>query len=127
MLIRKTKDTIIGGCEGKKTTHLQLDFFIGLQMCCFVRGLLNGAFPDAPKRRNARGVKKIKTPCREVSKSNNPVCIFIFIHCQVSGKVSQSGVWLAPNGGSYTQAGCFRKIVYDELPFKFTNFLSTSH
>jgi hypothetical protein len=58
---------------------------------------------NAPKRRNARGVKKIKTPCRGVSKSINPVCIFICIHCQVSENVSKSGVWLAPNVGSYTQ------------------------
>jgi len=76
---------------------------VGLQMCCNVRGLLIGAFPNAPKRRNARGVKKIKTPCREVSKSTNPSYIFIFSHCQVSENVSKSGVWLAPNVGSYTQ------------------------
>ena len=75
----------------------------GLQMCCFVRWLMIAAFPNAPQRRNARGVKKIKTPCRGVSKSINPVYIFIFSHCQVSDKVSQSGVWLAPNVGSYTQ------------------------
>jgi hypothetical protein len=43
---------------------------------------------NAPKRRNERGVKKIKTPCRGVSKSINPVFIFIFNHCQVSDKVS---------------------------------------
>ena len=53
----------------------------GLEMCCNVRGLLNGTLPNAPKRRNARGVKKIKTPCKEVSKSINPVSIFICIHC----------------------------------------------
>jgi hypothetical protein len=75
----------------------------GLEMCCNVRGLLIGAFPNAPKRRNACGVKKIKTPCREVSKSINPICLFIFIHCQVSENLSKSGVWLAPNVGSYTQ------------------------
>jgi hypothetical protein len=74
-------------------------------MCCNVRGLLIGALPNAPKRRNARGVKKIKTPCKEVSKSINPNSIFIFNHCQVSENVSQSGVWLAPNGGGYTQGG----------------------
>ena len=59
--------------------------------------------PNAPKRRNERGAKKIKTPCRGVSKSINPSCLFIFSHCQVSDKVSQGGVWLAPNVGSYTQ------------------------
>ena len=75
----------------------------GLQMCCNVRGLLTGAFPNAPKRRNARGVKKIKTPCIEVSKSINPICLFICSHCQVSENVSKSGVWLAPNGRKYMQ------------------------
>ena len=72
-------------------------------MCCNVRGLLIEVFPSAPERRNAHEVKKIKTPCREVSKSTNPICIFIFSHCQVSENVSKSGVWLAPNVGSYTQ------------------------
>ena len=57
-----------------------------------------GWFPNAPKRRNARGAKKIKTPCRGVSKSINPICLFICSHCQVSENVSKSGVWLAPNG-----------------------------
>ncbi len=40
----------------------------GLEMCGNVRGLMIGAFPNAPKRRIVRG-KKIKTPCRGVSKS----------------------------------------------------------
>jgi hypothetical protein len=69
----------------------------GLENVLQCAGVLIEAFPNAPKRRNARGVKKIKTPCKEVSKSISPNSIFIFSHCQVSGKVSQSGVWLAPN------------------------------
>jgi hypothetical protein len=67
-------------------------------MYCNVRGLLIVAFPNAPKRRSARGAKKIRTHCTEVSKSINPVCLFICSHCQVSENISKSGVWLAPNG-----------------------------
>ena len=73
-----------------------------------------------PKGAMRVGQKKIKTPCRGVSKSINPNSIFICNHCQVSENVSQSGVWLAPNVGSYTQgriAGDFlssRKAVWAE-------------
>ncbi len=56
-----------------------------------------------PKGAMRVGQKKIKTPCGGVSKSNNPSCLFICSHCQVSGNVSKSGVWLAPNGLGYEQ------------------------
>jgi hypothetical protein len=45
MLIRKTKDTIIGGCGGKKTTLLQPDFFIGFANVLFCAGADERSFP----------------------------------------------------------------------------------
>ena len=67
-------------------------------MCCFVWGLLNGAFPNAPKRRNARGVKKLKPLAERFPKAIiRSVFLFAFI-VKSAKKCHKSGVWLAPNG-----------------------------
>jgi len=88
---------------------------VGLQMCCDVRGLLIGAFLYAPKRRNARGVKKIKTLCREVSKKALIQALFLFaVIFKLAVKSQKSGVWLAPN---VPQIHAGREFP-DELPTK---------
>jgi hypothetical protein len=48
------------GAGARKQLFCNPIFLSGLQMCCFVRGLMIRAFPNAPKRRNARGGKKLK-------------------------------------------------------------------
>jgi hypothetical protein len=97
---KSTKDKNIHGCEGKKTALLQtlvvyrLARFANVLFCALA---VDKSVPKCAQKAQCAGGKKIKTPCRGVSKSINPVCIFICNHCQVSDKVSQSGVWLAPN------------------------------
>lgn len=85
-------------CEGKKTTLLQAEagaFGLGLANVLFCAGGV--VFLNAPVRRKVRG-EKIETPCRKFLKAIiQSKLSFICIHCQVSGKVSKSGVWLAPN------------------------------
>jgi len=63
MLIRKPKIQLSMGVRARKQLFCKLWSCVdlcGLQMCCFVRLLLIAAFPNAPTRRNARGVKKLK-------------------------------------------------------------------
>ena len=50
----------------------------GLQMCCNVRGLLIGVIPNAPKRRNARWVKKLK-PLAEGFPKSLIRSVFLFV------------------------------------------------
>ncbi len=58
-LMLNSNASISNGCEGKIAALLKaFGWSVGLQMCCNVRGLLIRAFPNAPKRRNARGAKK---------------------------------------------------------------------
>jgi DNA-binding sugar fermentation-stimulating protein len=61
-------------------------------MCCNVRGLLIGAFPNAPKRRNARGVKKLK-PLAERFPKALIRSIFLFVVIVKLAKMCQKAAF----------------------------------
>jgi hypothetical protein len=61
-------------------------------MCSNVGGLLIGAFPNAPKRRNARGAKKIKTLAERFPKALIQT-LFLFVFIVKSAKMCQKAAF----------------------------------
>ena len=63
--------------KGEKTALLQPDFFIGIANVLFCVRAVDCPSPNAPKRRNARGQKKLK-PLAEGFPKAQVQAVFLF-------------------------------------------------
>lgn len=78
--------------KGKKTALLQPDFFIGIANVLFCVWAVDCPIPNAPKRRNARGTKKLKPLAKRFPKAQVQA-LFLFSIIVKSAKMCQKAAF----------------------------------